>query len=500
MKRFLILNLFALICILASSCGSTETVPDGDSSDGDNATATECASQNDCDSGYSCIKAGEKHECALICTSSAECQSDYPGGCCNQIGTASFCRPLLECSPGDSDDDEPTIDGDKSETDAEPESCQPDTYSCDGADKVVRCTIDGQWTIYKHCGADSCCANGNCVNMEGELNCDLGEDCQCATGSYRCRGAYEIQKCKADCSDWEFYKDCDGDKICSDGFCKALGGPDPDGDSSTDGDIEDVCTPCNLTDGCSEDGQYCLAKQGETDGCCRLFCDTAGGYCPFGMKCKNGTCQDVEGYCTSDAECDLDQFCDKIPGKEGGMCTTPCYEQGQRCPKNTKCDENPASLNYGKCIYDGECITCSADQQCVQQVDQGHYCNITPGYTEGCCMEMCGSSDDCKGAMTCCPDGRCGVNCGMECDKQCGPGFTCDPLYNECVYICPSCPPDECCNADTGYKCMESNQICPCDNPVMCGMFIKPCCWGWNCSAIIYGVLGYCIQRFIIQL
>ncbi len=483
-----------LFLFLLNACTEEETgqQSDGDvSTDGDQEAKINCVSQNDCPSGSSCIQIGLEYVCTPMCNIDFDCQEAYPGGCCKEIGTANFCMPLLQCGQTDGDEAKPE-DGDEP-----PASCTPDTYGCDGPNTVQRCTSSGDWTVYKRCGENSCCVNGDCVTMDDGLNCEIDPECFCAPGSYRCRGIREIQKCRTDCKDWDLYVQCKSNEICSDGFCNPIDDPIEDGDEPADGDAvvdgdeEPVCIPCNLTDGCQSNEQYCLPdKDGESEGCCEMFCDLPGGTCPRGMKCESGTCQHVEGYCMSDAMCATDEFCDKLPDRNEGMCETYCYTMGFRCPNHSKCDENPTSLNYGKCIYDQECVTCSFDQQCENEVGVGNYCNIAPGYTEGCCMEMCGPQNECPGQMTCCPDGRCGNNCGTKCTKECPAGYKCDPLYDDCASSCPPCEPDACCDSTTAPNCKPG---CTCQNPLICGFLLKPCCLGYSCSAIVYGVLGYCI-------
>lgn len=478
------------VFLMFFSCSNTETgtPTDGDAQD-DDTFGQECSSQNDCSLGQSCLNIGGSYVCTKQCTGDLDCRTAFPGGCCQQVGTGSFCMPLYECS---GDGDEPITDGDL------PIGCTPDTYRCEDARTIEYCNSAKQWVTYKNCSDDSCCSQGECIVMAGGgTNCETGAGETCIPDAYRCRGPKEVQRCASDGSLWDFYRDCQEDEICVDGVCNPVSFPVdgdtvPDGDQIPDGDEPvDECIDCTMLEGCEDPDTYCFSREpGAEEGCCRVLCDLPHGNCPRGTKCVHGTCQMVDGYCISDADCSMDEFCDKLPGYPDGLCNSYCFTMGHSCSVHTKCDENPSSLNYGKCVYDEECTACNYDDQCTMDLGVGYYCNLPLGLTDGCCMEMCGSANPCPGVMTCCADGRCGTNCGTECSRDCPPGYKCDPLYDECAFDCPPCPPNDCCTSDHPGVCMPD---CICQNPIICGILLRPCCLGYRCSAIVYGVLGYCI-------
>jgi len=495
-------GLMLVVLLLAlSACGESTGIPaDGDNSSGDN----ECTVPTDCGDGETCLAIDGIYKCKKMCTTDSECQEDFPGGCCQPIGTASFCSPIYECGSSDGDnvvDGDTVIDGDKDT------KCTPDTYSCEDYRTVNRCLADGTWTNYKTCPVDTCCNDGECVLFENEVGtCELDDGCICTPDTYRCRGVKEVQKCASGCDDWVYYRDCEEGTLCINGKC--VGGDLPvDGDEAVDGDAEadepvEECTECNgITVSCEGDNEYCFIEDGEDEGCCRKNCDLTGGSCPRGYGCFHGVCEPVEGYCVSDADCSsVSSYCSKrwtVNDQNepvlapDGVCEDYCDTMGYICPSNTTCETNEFDVNFGKCVSTGECITCSNDYQCQSKpgLGPGYYCNVAMGQYEGCCIAMCSNDNPCTGQLSCCPDGRCGVNCGTTCSKDCPAGEVCDPLYDECVLDCPPCEEGSCCTRDSAPQCMPG---CTCETPIMCGFLLRSCCPGQTCSAFIYGVYGFC--------
>lgn len=499
------LGIFALALLaglfMLVSCGEGDATsnPDGDQiADGDEIIGNECTSQNDCAAGQACIPDGGVYKCLTVCEEDSDCQDVYPGGCCKAIGTSSFCQPIYNCSNEDGDT---TVDGDTNQ------GCTADTYECEDYNTVKRCKADGTWITYKKCTEDTCCSGGQCVAFEGEVGtCELPDGCICTPDSYRCRGLKEVQKCPKSCDEWVWYRDCAEGSICVNGKCSEAV-EDGDDDPVVDGDEEidepEECVPCdNGENSCEESDEYCFIEDGKEDGCCKRYCDLIGGNCPSGYECVGGSCSPIVGYCISDADCQsMTHFCSKrlytdengnVAQEKGGVCEEYCFNMGYMCPSNTYCDESEISSNYGKCISMGDCTSCADDNQCATYPGLGpnYYCNKQEGQLTGCCIEKCSNTNPCPSGLQCC-DGICGVNCGaMECTKQCGTGEICDPLYDQCVLNCPPCDATSCCDRNSAPNCVPG---CVCENPIMCGLLLKPCCQGYSCSAFIYGVAGFCI-------
>ncbi len=491
-----VLVVFSLF-ILGCSDGAEEAATDGDGvADGDSAMGAACTNQSDCPDGATCAVVGEGLICTPLCRSDAECQTGFPGGCCMKVGASYYCAPAGVCGndPDGDDPDGDIPDGDNPDGDEGP--CEFDTYRCQDYDTVDRCGSSGTWTTYKNCSPDTCCYNGECVSADGAVDCESG-DLFCIPDSYRCRGRDEVQRCNSDGGDWTLYRICDEGTQCVDGMCISLtDGDDPDGDDpdgdNPDGDNPDgddpECVPCDDETGCEGGNEYCLTLVGHEEGCCRLLCDVVGALrCPDGYSCGgDGKCQPVEGYCRSDAHCEMSEFCNILPGKESGLCTKYCFEIGEYCPNASYCDQQPDSQNYGRCVYE-ECVECAGSTTC----GAGKYCDIWPGQIEGCCVEMCGATNPCGGQLSCCEDGRCGMDCSQSCDcgGPCPGGYICDQLFCICIPNCPPCPEGEYCDGSTAPNCKPGE----CRNPLVCGWGLKQCCPGYSCSAIVYGVVGFCI-------
>lgn len=196
-----------------------------------------------------------------------------------------------------------------------------------------------------------------------------------------------------------------------------------------------------------------------------------------------------DNSCSSDLDCKTDNIC------SAGECVSMCFAGSYICPADTKCDEDINSETYGHCIEDNsssdDCTPCDQDSDC----EEGEYCN--PAFfgdpscvgEQNCCVERCKADTDCDFGLICRSDGRCGkefTNCGGE---ECPKGYVCDTLFDTCVLNCPKCAPYECCDANSAPNCYT----CTCENPAVCGLLLPPCCYGFCCSTVIYGVEGFCI-------
>ena len=490
MKRWTSAVLFLVaIFVLVPACDSGDETDgnkpsDGDvdtSVDGDKSTANFgdlCVTMHDCPVGGDCITIGNASICTKTCTAKAECQADFPEGCCREVLGTYYCAPKTVCEATDGD----AGDGDVTDED-KPATCTPDTYSCsEDWRKIIRCNGQKQWVEYQTCPESKYCNDGACGDNPP---CDLSQ-MFCCPETYRCR-ENEVQKCDKHGVNWDFYRTCGDTEYCQDGVCKP--GVQTDGDGETvEAEKDAEATGCTMADGCPDEDEYCFIKNtGDENGECRTFCD-AGGSCPRGYKCARSRCVKIEGYCKVDGTCALNEFCNKLPGKDDGVCKKYCFEMGEVCPAHSRCQEDqagPSGAFYGQCIYD-ECVPCNHDEACAI----GEYCAIPLGINEGCCTQMCGTNNPCPGQLECSSDGRCLPPTGFcGCEGPCAAGYICDKTYCECALNCPPCGENQFCDATTAPNCKDG----PCTNPIICGILLKQCCFGYRCSAIVYGVLGYCI-------
>jgi len=363
-------------------------------------------------------------------------------------------------------------------------NCTPGEKTCTNNTKVSICGTSGEWEDLLDCA-------------DYQQICQSGECMGCAAGAVRCNPAApaEVEKCDRN-GEWIFYRDCSSDdKTCDLGAC--VGGT-VDGDEA-DGDVveqdpELVGDVCNDSTPCTDSSMYCFKEEEQTDGICIKYCDLENN-CPSGYTCDTATftCIGISGYCVSGGQCMAGrEFCDMISGQDYGLCKPYCYLPGEACPVGTKCclqdsiDSDCAGRD-GKCIStQGQCSSCYSDFDCGSMA----YCEKITGQNIGCCKPKCSNDDDCPAGLVCRTDGRCGSgNSSGDCGGPCPTGYECDPLYNQCVLNCPACGPMECCDAISAPNCYT----CECINPTICGILLEQCCFGYSCSAIVYGVLGYCI-------
>jgi len=452
------------VALFAAACSSSgESAADGDGpGSGGGAFGASCVDNADCQSGV-CAFAGGLAYCSSPCSREEDCTSIMSGACCDVLNRN--CLLPEQC--------EATTDGDAPADGDDSTLCYPEQMRCHGSD-LERCNANGDWEFYRDCAADGkVCADNACSDGADGDGTDGdspdGDGGGCENGGMRCAGN-TIQFCN-DRGTWEILKDCEAPQICLNGQCTLPLGPE-----------------CTKADGCEGDLEYCLPdRAGGEEGHCATFCDQVGVVCPRGWQCEHAECQPIDGYCRTDADCPLDEFCDKLPGAADGICAPYCDRQGQNCPELYRCVTDNRDPNYGRCILENPtCQECAYDGQC----GSGSYCEIVTGQTKGCCRPQCGPANPCPGALVCNVDGRCVVGTGQgDCGGQCPPGHVCDPTFNVCVLNCPACGENQCCDSTSAPNCYP----CSCTNPVICGVLLQPCCFGYNCSAVVYGVIGYCI-------
>jgi len=434
--------------------------------------------------------------------------------------------------------------------------CSPESLKCDDAKrKALWCGYDGEWALLDDCASSGgACLNGRCVNPEEEIEtaAELETTGTCEPGSLRCKNETVKQFCGPD-GQWTHDVDCaQSGKVCQAGRCEVcLTGAtrcnpenptfsqkcgyagnflkwvdiidcsilgvsitcvngvcqnSPDGDEienrleeekESDFYYEMEGVPCKESADCGSEYKYCFKMEGASSGVCLPYCDQNGAAdpCPLGYTCSAATleCERI-GFCVSSDQCVAGkQFCDLDENSGWGICRNYCYSVGESCPQGTKCclndDESPeCANNKGKCVSSiGECVECYADADCSTSL----YCEKPDGQTLGCCKPKCYKDEDCAAGLTCRRDGRCSsVVRDCDCDGKC-PLIYCDPVLCFCTRDeCPACPPGECCNAASSPNCVP----CNCENPPVCGPLMRQCCLGYYCSAVIYGVLVYCIK------
>ena len=462
-----LLILAVLAAFGAFACGDEGS--SGSTGPNDN---TSCEKDSDCAVGQYCSNdvclTSDLQGNGDECTSNTDC---YKG---------QFCASNNQCAdiptsntPGDTDNvvgDNPT------------QVCTPDDYRCNPVDngQIQQCSeLDGvyDWHYYKDCGDGESCINGVC---RGENDCGPEE-----AGNTKCVES-QVFQCSSELLFWGYLKDCLPPYVCyeettGNAKCKLAG------------DACEVCDENNLPlgCGCTGENQYCMPDAvGSTTGACATYCDRSDGTaCPRGWECVQGQCQPVDGYCTSDSNCSTKEFCNYFPNADDGQCEKRCYESGVYCPANYRCVGEEDPLNAGRCILkDPNCVPCSGDTSC----EQSHYCEISPGMSEGCCIERCQTDDDCPGILKCVGEGKCRPSEGGDCNGGCPEGYICATDFDQCFLNCPACPADRpCCDAASAPICYDCGE---CVNPAMCGFGLPQCCPGSNCSVLdfAYGVVGFC--------
>ena len=403
---------------------------------------------------------------------------------------------ISACTEDDatSDDDDDTADGDSEfSPDDDDDAVSACNYvgekRCSPANlaRVEQCVDTGSglldWDLYMNCGPNQVCSGTVCVDNvtddddDGDVTDDDDDDASCSPNlAKRCNAENDVEQCQAVEGAglvWTLYMDCPIGDVCRNNECLS-----PLGDA------------CTLAEGCTDTEQYCLPSEPNgTEGHCATFCNREGIHCPRGWQCLRGNCEPIDGYCRSDSECSLDEFCNMAVNQEDGTCIRYCSLPGESCPELYRCQADETQPNYGKCMpVNADCDPCANNVDCGTD----GYCEKITGQVQGCCHDKCRSDADCINGLNCSTDGRCVVGTGNgDCGGSCPVGHICDPTFNVCILNCPVCGVNECCDAASAPQCYT----CQCQNPIACGFLMPPCCAGFNCnvSEVVYGLAGICM-------
>lgn len=380
-----------------------------------------------------------------------------------------------------------------------------------------RCTVPGEPCVPASttCSADAagvrtCRADGGGYTT---LPCPTGQRCEVRGGAAQCTAGGCTPGtlfCSGDGAQVLF---CDQNArpqlqtVCTGGAtCTAAGGTaacaggdgDPveadtaDPDEADAADAEPERPSCTAQSGCGPDA-YCQIDAGATAGYCRGFCGDPGDEpCPAGFECdrlNTQECKKIVGACTRTRDCQSGEYCSKTPGQDVGRCRCLCTRPGCNCTQEgTRCVNDETNEKYGQCVaIQGDCTYCVNDFDCGSQ----GYCEKWAGQVSGCCRTKCRSKADCPGDLICQADGRCGASQGCQdnCGGSCPQGNICDRTFCQCVLNCPACPVGQVCDANSAPNCVPGE----CTNPPVCGFGLRQCCSGFRCSAVVYGVVGFCI-------
>jgi hypothetical protein len=359
--------------------------------------------------------------------------------------------------------------------------------------------------------------------------CSGGGGGGCDADQMRCVGN-DVQRCKGDGSDWEFYRTCESGTQCVNGGCTNL--------------VDCGNGSCGADENCSACPGDCPCPGGQT-------CDN--GECGSGPgDCGNGSCGAGEncGNCVEDCACSADQECVSNACQATATCGNDacdgtencrnCAADCGACEASFKC--GGATCDQATCAADG--ATCSfvdcqqrswgpplyfADDMAAAAGCQGHqlpafvaakhcfvtqddwqmvvdtcttwymYCACTDGFWEWTAMWMSGNpmydSPDDPGPECGAAPGGCG--CTPQCtDRECGP--------DGCGGMCGWCNTGESCNAgtcgsgggDACNQCLEGCRGedlcciglgCWCHDQCMggsCGEGTELCCGPYDCMCM----------------
>ncbi|MFB3904967.1 MAG: hypothetical protein ACE15E_16065 [Acidobacteriota bacterium] len=439
-----------------------------------------------------CALCGPCEEGEGDCDSDSECEEDLI--CVNSVGANDTCMEPVD--PDDEDEDCPLSKGhddycrlcgpceeDVGDCDADSDCktgliCLTDVGKYYGWDEDVDvCRAPGETDCPEVVGSyDFCSVCGTCE--EGEGDCDSHDECGdgmvCVNDAGPQFGfAADVDVCMSACpvpvghEDYcrlcgpcdEGTGDCDSDDDCADGGVKcvedvgaAFGFPadvdvcvagflctEPPGSYS----YCEVCGPCEEGQGdCDSDsecdtGLACVNEVGpeygwawDVDVCLPRKseeCEDLLGEDGYCEKC--GPCEKGEGDCDSDDECQDGLFCINNVGKQYGfdMTTDVCEPRDE-----TECSELRAGYDWDFCRLCGPCDEgegdCDSDDECRTGLTCAEDVGEAYGQDEG--LDICQLSDQCADLLGdndfCAACGPCGEGQGdCDGDSECSAGLVC---------------------------------------------------------------------------
>jgi MYXO-CTERM domain-containing protein len=372
---------------------------------GATACLTTCAADTDCTPGNYCAVGGKctpKGTIGASCSAGVQCLSSFctDGVCCN-----SDCSNQCEAC------NLPTSAGTCAAVQGKPvgsrAACPGNGTGCDGfCNGALRtsCTLPGQNT---ECRPASCDASMNTATLrefcDGQGSCPSKRTQDCTPGIC---GATQCTGCSTNA-------DCPKGDFCRGGVCKPLASNgtacsiDPECSSShcvdgvcCDNDCTGQCEACNLP---GTPGTCTAIAAGQPPATGRPQCNGTGTQC-------GGTCDGTNrracvyagpGTVCRDADCQnsvatLVGFCDGA-----GAC--PALDQ-IKCPTGSKCVGTICSGGPNTCSSDGDCNVneyCAAGA-CAQKKQTGTTCNIANECNSSICVDGVCCSSACTGQCEAC--------------------------------------------------------------------------------------------------
>lgn len=493
-------------------------------------TLTQLAS---CEYGESCIQGRcVVPGCPIECPDETACTANDMGQCRCQNPSACGGAILEPCCPGYSCS--ATDYHDSGYCQKNPEPCTPGVRSCLSKSVPQICEADSvTQTPLAECAGNQTCKEGRCVYEGCPPTCPNGRYClqgmegcgivdcwdqppqcgllmpSCCPGSHCNIMIYGVLGyCVEDydypaCTPGERFCSSGAPAVCeSDGRTPALLEPCTDGVSCKDGYCQEPsCAPGALACATPITPTIC-----EADGQTRAKLPK----CLPGQNCNEGNCV----YPGCPASCPEDQYCLKNSGGCTALdsCENPllCGPGSQVCCQGFSCQlsrTNEQGDLEGFCIYADPPSDCTPGTRVcgglgdIQTVDicemDGHSRRTETLCSENevCLNGRCQPPPCTPGALSCVTAYSPAI-CGEDGQTQISLGL-CPPMTscNEGHCVTPGCPP----TCPQGQVCIDG--VCQssptvCRNPTVCGLLLPPCCTGYKCSAIVYGVEGFCISTY----
>ena len=504
MRRPLLLfvSLFALLSLVASSCGD-----DGGGAAGD----PDAGSGGDGAGGATDVGCTSNADCALLRDGLGACElavCDTGAGTCSIVLAAEGapCKDADPCTIQSS-----CIEG----------VCDPGTV-------IAACDDDNP------CTDDSCATGTGCVNEPISGACSDGDPCTtndaCVEGE--CVGTLTgACSCTTtdDCAGFEDGNWCNGTLLCWQGQCQVDPATLVQCDAPADGCLVAACDPA--TGGCvdepapaglaCDDGDPCTADDACLAGVCggtpACACDTDDDCVPVDdadlcngvLACSDGFCvPDVDTFVTcedDDATDCVSPICEPATGtcadapvEDGSGCgSEPCIvgkvcdngacvggtaadcEDGNPCTldlcvEGAGCEHQPAT---GQPCDDGD--PCTADDACEadQCVGPTVLCVCGDGFCSAAEKQGCTCAEDCGDCLEC-GDGQCSPGEEATCPADCGE----EPYCGDAVCDAPAedaftCPSD--CGGGGGGACGDG--VCDPFEVVFCP---DDCCGDGVCDLL----------------